>query len=244
MTHILSRRHSLKLGLAAMASPFVIQRAQAAASPVLVELFTSQGCSSCPPADKVLGEIKDNPNIYAVSLNVDYWDYLGWRDTLAKPEYTARQRAYASARGDGQVYTPQVVINGVAHAVGSRRGSVDAAIAEALAPTVPLDIKVEGDDLVVSAAKGAAQSGYLWLMGIQSEAEQEIKRGENAGESIIYHNVVRELVNAGPWDGAQDFRGIKFGRFKGQKISEIIAVLQSGEVGQVLGLQRFKLPQA
>src|SRR5215468_7884684 len=93
---------------------------EASAEPrAVIELFTSQGCSSCPPADKLLGELARDPSIVALSLPIDYWDYIGWKDTLAKPRHTARQRSYAKSRGDGEVYTPQVVINGVARAVGS-----------------------------------------------------------------------------------------------------------------------------
>src|SRR5207302_9029162 len=95
----------------------------------VIELFTSQGCSSCPPADKLVGELGSDPSLVALSLPIDYWDYLGWKDTLADPRHTARQKAYAHARGDGQVYTPQVVVNGILHAVGSDKAAIEAAIA-------------------------------------------------------------------------------------------------------------------
>src|SRR5271167_2001384 len=96
----------------------------------VVELFTSQGCSSCPPADKLLGEFAADPSLVAVSVPIDYWDYLGWKDTLASPGHTARQRAYAHVRGDRQVYTPQIVVNGSVHVLGSDRAAVDKAIAQ------------------------------------------------------------------------------------------------------------------
>src|ERR1043166_9009946 len=89
----------------------------------VVELFTSQGCSSCPPADRLLGELARDPTLVAMSLPIDYWDYIGWKDTLAKPRHTVRQRFYARTRGDGDVYTPQVVINGVSHAVGNDKAA-------------------------------------------------------------------------------------------------------------------------
>src|ERR1700741_5209609 len=95
----------------------------------VIELFTSQGCSSCPPADQLLGELADDPSLVSVSVPVDYWDYLGWKDTLADPRNTARQKAYAHARGDGQVYTPQVVVNGSLHALGSDKAAIELAIA-------------------------------------------------------------------------------------------------------------------
>ena len=101
-----------------------------AATPVtVIELFTSQGCSSCPTADALLESYADRPDVVALTLPVDYWDYLGWKDTLASPKFSARQRTYAKARGDGRVYTPQVVINGLQHAVGSSATDIDRAIA-------------------------------------------------------------------------------------------------------------------
>ena len=91
----------------------------------VIELFTSQGCSSCPPADKLAGELARDPSIIVMSLPIDYWDYLGWKDTLALPGHTKRQRAYAQARGDREVYTPQVVVNGVAHVLGSDKDAIE-----------------------------------------------------------------------------------------------------------------------
>src|SRR5580692_5249582 len=95
-----------------------------------LELFTSQGCSSCPPADKLLGELSGDPSVVALSVPIDYWDYLGWKDTLASPGHSARQRAYAKVRGDRQVYTPQIVVNGAMHVLGSDRAAVDRMIAQ------------------------------------------------------------------------------------------------------------------
>src|SRR5438552_17846390 len=99
-----------------------------AQSRAVIELFTSQGCSSCPPADQLLGQLTADPSLVPVSVPVDYWDYLGWKDTLASPRNTARQKAYARARGDGQVYTPQVVVNGSVHALGSDKAAIEQAI--------------------------------------------------------------------------------------------------------------------
>src|SRR5580704_15207858 len=104
--------------------------ANAAEPRALLELFTSQGCSSCPAADKLLGELAGDPSLIALSLPIDYWDYLGWKDTLASPGDSARQRAYAHVRGDRQVYTPQMVINGATHALGSDRAAVERAIVQ------------------------------------------------------------------------------------------------------------------
>src|SRR5262245_44156508 len=103
--------------------------ASAQAEPrAVIELFTSQGCSSCPAADKLLGELAADPSLVPISVPIDYWDYLGWKDTLADPRNTARQKAYAHVRGDGQVYTPQVVVNGSLHALGSDKTAIERAI--------------------------------------------------------------------------------------------------------------------
>src|SRR5258707_10194269 len=125
MTHNSLSRWSGALGVCAIVA--IIRPAHADPRAV-VELFTSQGCSSCPEADKVLGELARDPNVIALSLPIDYWDYLGWKDTLADSRFTARQKAYSRARGDRDVYTPQVIVNGSAHVIGSDRRKIDGAI--------------------------------------------------------------------------------------------------------------------
>jgi hypothetical protein len=115
----------------------------------VIELFTSQGCSSCPEADKLLGEIAKDASVIAVSLPIDYWDYLGWKDTLADPKFTARQKAYSKVRGDRQIYTPQVVVNGKVHALGSDRASIERAISDSTGKAGVMSVPVK-----VSVAKG------------------------------------------------------------------------------------------
>src|SRR5690349_5671107 len=107
-----------------------VMAARAGEPRAVLELFTSQGCSSCPPADRLVGQLANDPSLIALSVPIDYWDYLGWRDTLANPAHSARQRAYARARGDGQVYTPQIVVNGAADALGSDQAAVERAITQ------------------------------------------------------------------------------------------------------------------
>src|SRR5438270_7774145 len=111
---------------ASVAVPLAVAHADPRA---VIELFTSQGCSSCPPADKLIGEFASDPSLVPISLPIDYWDYLGWKDTLADPRNSARQRAYSKVRGDREVYTPQMVVNGSVHALGSDREAIEAAIA-------------------------------------------------------------------------------------------------------------------
>jgi len=167
----------------------------------VVELFTSQGCSSCPPADKILGQIARSPDVLALSFPVDYWDYIGWKDTLAKPAFTARQHAYASARGDGAVYTPQAVVDGVAHVIGSEGDSLRGAMQSQSGKSGAMSVAVSlaGSGVQVGAGKG---SGTVWLLKVARSREVAIGRGENAGHSVTYYNVVRAMTRIGDWTGA------------------------------------------
>src|SRR3954463_5400751 len=175
----------------------------------VVELFTSQGCSSCPAADKVLGELAKDPNVIALSLPIDYWDYLGWKDTLADARFTARQKAYSHVRGDRDVYTPQVVVNGSAHVIGSDRARIEGAISETQKAdgvmSVPVTMTLSGRQLTVSVAasngSAAAAHGEVWICSVTKAVPITIARGENRGREITYHNVVRSLLKVGDWNG-------------------------------------------
>ena len=175
----------------------------------VVELFTSQGCSSCPPADKVLGELAKDPSVIALSLPIDYWDYLGWKDTLADSRFSARQKAYSHMRGDRDVYTPQVIVNGAAHVIGSDRSSIEGAINDTgkadKVMSVPVTMSLSGKQLTVSVAagkEGAPAQGEVWLCSISKSVPISIGRGENRGREIVYHNVVRNLLKVGDWNGS------------------------------------------
>jgi hypothetical protein len=238
----LTRRKALGLVAASAAVPFLPAQASENPSPVLIELFTSQGCSSCPPADKLAAILDTEPGITVVSLNVDYWDYLGWRDTLAKPEYTARQMAYAHSRGDKDVYTPQMVINGALHAVGSSRQSVDAAIAQARYTTAsaPLQLRATAKDVVVTMPNAnAVADATLWVMGIASAVAVKIERGENSGSTITYHNVVRQLTKLGTWNSAKDEMKIPRSQILSADCSSCIAILQKNRVGPILAMGKL-----
>jgi hypothetical protein len=173
----------------------------------VIELFTSQGCSSCPPADKVIGELARDPSLLTMSLPVDYWDYLGWKDTLALHGHSNRERAYANARGDREVYTPQVVVNGIVHVLGSDKAAIEKAISdtrrEARPLTVPVSIAIADGKVTVNvaAADDEHKSGEVWLCPITNEAPVAIGRGENSGRTLNYTNVVRRWVKLGDWDG-------------------------------------------
>src|SRR4051794_9023884 len=160
---------SRSTGALGVCAAVAIARPAHAEPRAVVELFTSQGCSSCPAADKVLGELARDPNVIALSLPIDYWDYLGWKDTLADSRFTARQKAYSRVRGDRDVYTPQVVVNGATHVIGSDRGRIEGAIdttknAEGVM-SVPVSMSLSGKQINVSVAASkasGAKHGEVW----------------------------------------------------------------------------------
>jgi len=172
--------------------------AGAATMPVVVELFTSQGCSSCPPADQLLGELAKRPDVIALAYHVDYWDQLGWHDRFSSSDATGRQRAYARKLGADNIYTPQMVVDGTLDLVGSDRSQVMAALKgrrEGVAPAISqADGKLKID---VPAGEG----GEVTLVAYSREAETKVARGENAGKSLKEYDIVRAIRNLGSWDG-------------------------------------------
>ncbi len=209
----------------------------------VVELFTSQGCSSCPTADAVLGRLVKREDIVALSMSVDYWDYLGWKDTLASPKFSERQRAYGKVRGDGAIYTPQVVVNGVAHVNGSDEGKIGLLIdktAKTLsASRVPIRLSQDKEKLVVEtgAAQGgtAAKEATLWLAVIAKRVTVPIERGENQGKTITYTNVVRELIPIGMWNGKAMTVQLERHSFMRPGTDRCAVLLQQGQAGPIIG---------
>jgi len=191
----------LLAGLALLAGLGFVGPAQAGPKAV-VELFTSQGCSSCPPADAFLGELKARDDLIVLSLPVDYWDYLGWKDTFGKPEHSERQYAYSRARGDRRVYTPQIIVNGGDHYVGSHRSEVERAIS---ATELPLDVSIRSQDgsinIAIAGADLQADHTTIRLVTFISAAQVAIGRGENRGHTITYNNIVRSMRPIGMWKG-------------------------------------------
>ena len=178
------------------------------ASGTVVELYTSQGCSSCPPADAFLTKLAQEPGVIALALHVDYWDYIGWRDQFAKPEFTERQRDYARALGSRTIYTPQMIVAGKDQAVGSDPALVAGMIRrhQSAEPMVVLQLMRVGDTVQVraSARVGLDRSLVLQLVRYRPSEVVAIKRGENAGRSIEYSNIVTAWTRIGTWDGAGD----------------------------------------
>jgi hypothetical protein len=207
----------------------------------LLELFTSQGCSSCPAADKLAGELAADPSLVVISVPIDYWDYLGWKDTLASPAHSARQRAYARVRGDRQVYTPQVVVNGSIHAVAIERAVVQTDRNPAVM-SVPVLAQVDGDklDVKVGAAKDAKDrgNGEVWLLPLARAVQVEIGRGENRGRTITYTNVVRHWVKLGDWSGNELNWNVPLSEVSADHSDGVAVIIQQGtheKPGAILG---------
>ncbi|WP_414472694.1 DUF1223 domain-containing protein [Microvirga sp. M2] len=198
----------LKLVLAASGLTALLQPAFAESPRAVVELFTSQGCSNCPPADALLVEYSQKPDIVALSFPVNYWDYLGWKDTLAHAEFTHRQKEYAHARSDRQVFTPQMIVNGKKSCIGSDRAQIEKAIQMTAKgrPTLPVDIALTEQNgmIIVSiteTAEVAHREADVWVLPVLRSQTVPIERGENKGRTVTYANVVRGLKRIGEWHG-------------------------------------------
>ncbi|MBF9030146.1 DUF1223 domain-containing protein [Rhodobacterales bacterium HKCCE3408] len=208
--------------------------------PVVVELFTSQGCSSCPPADELLADLAGRDDVIALALHVDYWDYIGWADTFADPAYTARQHHYARAAGSTVVYTPQMVIEGQDHVIGHRPMEVMDAVLAHAAQASPVSVSVQrtGDGYTVRAnANGAPRRDMVvQLVGYRPHARVDIRRGENADRSIDYHNIVSSWQVIANWDGGNAFQS----QIRPQSDLEYVVIVQESGYGPILAAARLR----
>lgn len=185
-------------GLAMVAGP---ASARDAAHPTVVELYQSQGCSSCPPAIHNINLIAERPDILALTFAVTYWDQLGWKDTFAKPEFTARQWDYAKAGSRGQVATPQTIVNGRAVTNGGNGKQLIATIAAADRGTSGPAVSVQGNQVTIGAAP-AKTAATIWLVRYDPRSlEVPIRAGENGGKTLAHRNVVRSMAPLGTWRG-------------------------------------------
>jgi hypothetical protein len=166
----------------------------------VVELFTSQGCSSCPPADALLTELSGRDDIVALAYHVDYWDYIGWADTFGAEDNSERQRAYAARWGSSRIYTPQMVINGQKDVVASRQGEVWKAL-EHSELLLPVTLSASNDMITISLdGREGHEAAMIWLVTYRDAAEVAIERGENGGKSILYSHIVTGRQPLGVWD--------------------------------------------
>ena len=212
----------------------------------VVELFTSQGCSSCPPADKIIGELAKDPSVIALSMPIDYWDYLGWKDTLADARFSARQKAYSQMRGDRDVYTPQVIVNGSVHLIGSDRAGIEGAIGDTRkndsVMSVPVSMTLAGKQINVSVAPSSkapfASHGEVWICSISKAVPISIGRGENSGRQVTYYNVVRNLLKVGDWNGSSGTWTVPLENISREGVDGAVVYVQDGsrdKPGPMLG---------
>jgi hypothetical protein len=197
----------------------------------VIELFTSQGCSSCPAADKLVGEFASDPTLVTMSLPIDYWDYLGWKDTLADPRNTARQRGYSKVRADREVYTPQAVVNGSYHVLGSDRAAIEKMIAKSRQNTsalsLPVSLSMAGGKLTATFA-GDGRAAEVWVVGLAKAVTVAINRGENKGKTITYHNVARSWRKLASTDGKT--WSLPLDEIEGEGVNRAAVIVQGGTI--------------
>jgi hypothetical protein len=218
----------------------------------LLELFTSQGCSSCPPADALVIELAKDPDLIALTLPVTYWDYLGWKDTLGKDSFAKRQKFYAKARGDGQVYTPQVVVNGSGHLVGSDKDEIQKTIRQLAPSGFPVRIGLEeksGNLEIKLTPSGLAseRAAGVWVLPTTRLASVPVTRGENQGKTLSYANVVRGMVRVGDWDGKETTITAPLSATQAPEADGYVVIVQTDQPGKygmmpgpILGAARGK----
>lgn len=210
------------------------------ASPkTVIELFTSQGCSSCPAADALLGRvISERKDVIALTFPTDTWDYLGWKDTLSSPKFTKRQKAYAKTFKD-MIYTPQAVINGRVHINGADEALLKRKI-EALGPVkVPIRVWEEAGKLTIETGAAAGDTpkheGTLWLAVLSKSVTVPITRGENTGKTLTYYNVVREMTPVGLWNGKAMTAQFERSSIANSDTDRAVVLLQEGHGGPIIG---------
>jgi len=216
----------------------------------VVELFTSQGCNSCPRADMLFAEMAQREDIVALSYHVTYWDYLGWRDTLGSKVNTDRQYSYMRALGAGSVYTPQVVVNGQIHVNGANRAAIDESLQETPGAALPVGITVSksGDSIVIEAEASpepTSDKAHLVLVYYDPPREIDIARGENNGRKMTYWNAVTEMQTAGMWTGKKQRYELPASEIsrKGGCAVLLQAVAKDGGPGPILGAAVVRKPE-
>jgi hypothetical protein len=235
------------LALVSFAAPASAEPSKAASNLAVLELFTSQGCSSCPPADALLAELGKRPGLVTLSYSVDYWNYLGWHDTLSSPANSERQREYARARGDGSVYTPQMVVDGLMHVNGSNEAAIEMAMRRAVEQLqevrVPVNMHADNGTLVIGIGavpdKSAKRSATVWLAIAKELETVSITRGENRGRTLSYYHPVRELTPIGMWKGEAMTLRLPLREFKVMGSDYLVALLQVENGGPILGAAQF-----
>lgn len=210
--------------------------------PVVVELFTSQGCSSCPPADRYLGQLAEREDVIALSWHVDYWDYIGWKDKFASKESTARQRAYGRALGQRFIYTPEIVVDGRAHSSSPTQVS-QFLERERAAPKLKVSISkaASGAHQVALPASGFKGKASVLLVFFDDKHVTKIARGENGGRDLANYNVVRDFRVIGTYTGAASTYPIEVAAAEAAGRGGCAVIVQQGAAGPVIGAAKMKL---
>ena len=206
---------------------------------VVIELYTSQGCSSCPPADALMHELADRDDLIPLALHVDYWDYIGWKDIFANPAHADRQRAYAHAAGQRTIYTPQMIVGGRDHVVGHKPMRLGELIQEHQAESEVAEITMTRAGGMVSVTITAMQpvgNAVVQLVRYMPQSTVEIKRGENKGRTISYANIVTEWNTLDPWDGQSDYST----QAKADGDQPVVVVVQAPNNGPILAAARLR----
>lgn len=210
----------------------------------MIELFTSQGCASCQPAAKIMSELAREPGNIALTFPVTYWDYLGWKDNLGLAAFSERQRAYASAHGERQVFTPQAIVNGARSMVGSDRASLDDCVREVRAAAVSVPIRLEHrepeDRISIDVAAGGepGMQAEVWILPVLRSRAVTVGKGENQGQVIVYANVVRDLHRVGTWTGEATRYEVPGAVVRTGEADAYVVILQGGvgaRPGPILG---------
>jgi hypothetical protein len=235
-----------QLLLGAVALTVTIPAPGLAKRQVVVELYTSQGCSSCPPADALIGHLVDHSDVLALSLPVTYWDMLGWKDTLASEANTHRQKAYAGAMGRGGIYTPQIIVDGISDVVGSREAQVEAAISARRLDMrdIPLNVSTSSEAVHIAIGalpeKGGADA-TVWLFHVLSHASVRIGAGENKGRNMDYHNVVRDVRAVAIWKGQPLSLDVPRSDQGAGGYDAIAVLVQENAYGRVIGARVIRV---
>lgn len=236
-----------RLPLAILVLGFAIPTCCLAKRQVVVELYTSQGCSSCPSADTLVDRLSERPDILALSLPVTYWDMLGWKDTLATEANTRRQKAYATAMGRGGVYTPQIIVDGVSDVVGSREPQIEAAIGARRTDMreVPVTLSLLPNALHISIGTYSEKPGEeatVWLLHVLNHASVRVGAGENKGRNLEYRNVVRDVRAVALWKGQALSLDIPRTDQSLSGNDSFAVLLQAGAYGRIIGARMIVGP--
>jgi hypothetical protein len=218
--------------------------------PVLVELYTSQGCSDCPPADEILADLARRSDVVALSFPITYWDMLGWKDTLATQSNTDRQKAYAEALGRSGTYTPQIIVGGMEDVVGNKRHRVLSAVTRHYAlrreaEPISFDVNYSAENLTIDISGAAPRSiadgsaATIWVMRVLGQASVAVEQGENKNRMLAYTNIVRDIREAGSWTGGDKTLTLPL-TLEPSNHDAIAVVMQSGDFGQVFAVVLLK----